>query len=300
MNMAGHSRIDRRFRIGVVSTCLQTALRRVLRDYTALYRAFECHTPDENEIHLAVTRLPFSLRHRPRYLVTVNQRLQFEPGRIAEVLPYVEWAANWEIPRVMPRFLQLHASALELDGQGVIFPGHSGSGKSTLTLGLLTRGWRYLCDEFALIDAQSHRVHPYPRAVCIKEAAFGLARTLGYEVDALRHHVKGFKGRVTFINPLKRFPSALGRACPIRHVIFPRYVPGALPTLIPMHRAEAALELHRVCFNLFGCQALGIDVLGGLIRGAGAHRLITGEIGATADLLTALVRQPARSAAQSA
>lgn len=280
----------RRFRIGVVHTALSSSLRSLNREYASLYGAFESGVEDKNEIRIEVTRQPLSLRHRRRYVVTINGRIQYEPGRRDEVLPYLEWATAWELAQVMPQFLQLHASSMELDGAGIILPGDSGNGKSTLTAGLLTRGWRYLCDEFALVHTDSLMLHPYPRAICIKKSSFPVIESLGLSFHGGRHYVKGFKGPVAFVNPIDVYPNAIGRVCPIRYVIFPKYVAGATPALTPISRGAAAFDLHRVCFNLFGCRALGLDVIASMIRGTTCYRLTSGEINATCDLLEDVVR----------
>ena len=277
------------FQIGVVPVSLRTSIGALHKQYTSLYRDFQVAECPGDPIRIAVQPSPFSLRHRRRYEISVNGRPRFAPARFDEVLPYVEWAINWELAEVMPQYLQLHASSMEVDGQGVIFPGISGSGKSTLTVALLTRGWRYLCDEFALIHTDTLDLHPYPRAICIKKAAFPVAESLGLIVKGGRHHHKGTKGEVVFLNPLVVHPHAIGRAVPIGFVVFPRYARGAEPTLIPISRAEAALDLHHVCFNLFGCRALGVDVLAAMVRGVSCYRLISGEIGKTCDLIEQLV-----------
>ncbi len=44
-----------------------------------------------------------------------------------------------------------------------------------------------------------------------------------------------------FVNPQSMGPRAIGRPCPVRYVIFPRYTEGAEPALLPVTRAEAAL-----------------------------------------------------------
>ena len=279
------------FSIGDINVSLATPIRTLRRQYTELYHEFQVGNAQDDAVRVTVVPSRFSLKHRRTYRIRVNGRDRFAPSRFDEVLPYVEWAVNWELADVQPRFLQLHASSLECDGRGIIFPGASGSGKSTLALALLQGGWRYLCDEFALIHADSLRLHPFPRAICIKKSGFGTAAAIGIQVANTRHYHKGTKGPVAFLNPQKIRPGCLGRACPIRFVVFPRYVPSASPTLTPMSRGEAALELHHVCFNLFGCRALGVDVLTGMIRNAACYRLVSGELRKTCHLLTRMVEE---------
>ncbi len=277
------------FRIGVVGASLTTSVGSVLDQYTELYRDSQVDEPTDRSIRVNVEPTPLSPWHRRRYVVSVNDRVQYEPARPEEVLPYVDWAVNWEVPRVMPEYLQLHASSMEVDGAGVIFPGESGSGKSTLTAGLLAAGWRYLCDEFALIHAESLRLDPYPRAICIKKPSYPVIESIGLRLYGSQYYLKGSKGYVGFIKPREVRGDAVGEACPIRYVIFPKYTPGAEPALVPISRAEAAFALHRVCFNLLACEAIGLDVLAAMVRGASCYRLIAGEIHRTCDAVRRLV-----------
>jgi HprK-related kinase A len=277
------------FEIGAVRVSLTTPIRRLRRQYEDLYRDCRRSSPHPDAVRIDVRSSPLSLRHRRRYEIRVNDRLRFEPIRFDEVLPYVEWSVNWELARVMPQFLQLHASSMEVAGDGVIFPGASGSGKSTLTTGLLTRGWHYLCDEFALLHTDTLELHPFPRAICIKKPSFPVVESLGIPLRGSRHYHKGTKGDVVFLNAAEVASTAAGGICPVRHVIFPRYVQGAEPKLIPISRAEAAFELHHVCFNLFACGTPGVNVLTRMIRHAECQRLVSGEINKTCNLLERFV-----------
>lgn len=286
----GDTRYTRCFRIGVVPVRIDSTDRGVIEQYTSLYRSRLVDDAGERAVRVSIRRPPRPLWHRRRYDVIVGERVQFEPARRAEVLPYVEWAINWEVPRALPEYLQLHASSMQVDGAGVIFPGESGSGKSTLTAGLLARGWKYLCDEFALIHAETLELHPFPRAICIKKPSLPIVARLGLSAHRNQHHIKGGKGLVGFIDPLALGPDGVGEACPIRFVIFPKYVAGAMPTLEAISRAEAAFDLHRVCFNLFSCRAVGLDVIAGMIRGAACYRLVAGALRATCDLVERVVR----------
>ena len=157
-----------------------------------------------------------------------------------------------------------------------------------------------MCDEFALIHADTLELHPFPRAICIKKAAFPVVESLDLTQRGSRHYHKGTKGDVAFLSPGDARPGSVGRACPIRYVIFPKYKPKAVPALVPIHRAEAAFVLHEVCFNLWNCERIGLDVLAGMIRGASCYRLISSEIGQTCDLVQDLVTDQSRVEARSA
>jgi len=276
---------------------LRTPIRPLMDEYASLYRAYATADSGPTAIRLEVSRSSLSLRRRRRYRVSANGQLQFEPSRLEEVLPYVEWTLNWHVPNLLPDCLQFHASAVEIDGQGVILPGESGVGKSTLTAGLLAGGARYLCDEFALVDTRTALLQPYPRALCIKKAAYPVIRDLGLRLHGGRRHVKSTKGTVGFLDPLSVRPDAIGRPAPVRFIIFPRYTPGADPALIPIRRAEAAFSLLPTCFNLLRCTRPGVDMVASLVRSAACYRLIVGDLPRTcAQVLALLHGQEARSA----
>lgn len=245
----------------------------------------------EHEICVDVRKSPPSLKRRRRYEISIGGYPYFSPQHEEEVVPYVEWAINWEIPRLLSEYVQLHSAAMEYKGRGVIFPGSSGSGKSTLTAGLLAGGWRYLCDEFALIHELTLHVHPFPRAICIKRPSFPVVNALGIKPSRDRPYTKGAKGKVRLLSPADVRPDAVGQACPVRYIIFPKYESGARPELVPMSRAQAAFALHRVCINLLRRPGSGLVSLTSLVRGARCFRLVAGDISSTCSMLTQLVEE---------
>lgn len=282
-------RRTRHFQIGVVSASVTSTVRSALNDFARLYAAFEVDAAADGAIEVNVAPRPRSGWHRRRCDVTAGGCTRFEPVQREHLLPYIEWAINWEVPRVLPAYLHIHAAAMEVDGQGVMLPGGSGSGKSTLAAGLLTRGWRYLCDEFALVTTDTLCLHPYPRAICIKRPAFPAIGSVDLHIHAGRTYLKGSKGPVGFIGPATFLRAGVGRPCPVRFVVFPKYTAGAAPTLIPMSRGEAAFALHHLCFNLLACDRLGIDVIANMVRQASCYRLIAGDMRETCSVMETLV-----------
>jgi len=281
------------FAIGAVNISLRSDCRTIVDEYVSLYAPYrrdrlEPAEGDAIEVEIMARRRrpwlrgPFTLRspHAPDFQVRSRH----------EVLPHLEWYINWQIISKRRDYLQLHASSLEIDGQAIILPGDSGSGKSTLTAGLLSIGWSYLCDEFALIDPGTRRVHPYPRALSIKEGSFPIADRLGLPLCRKTPYQAATKGRVAFLNPLDLRADVVGKPAPVRWVIFPKYVAGATPTLRPLTRSEAAHDLARQCFNIRVFEARSLRIFAEMIRGAECYRLRGGEITATCRLIEHLVR----------
>jgi DNA polymerase III delta prime subunit len=84
-------------------------------------------------------------------------------GTIKISLPEAEWKKTPDInrnllyPGLYPLlakhgYLPMHASAVELEGRGVIFAGPSGSGKTTAALRLVTRGAAFVADDIVLVS----------------------------------------------------------------------------------------------------------------------------------------------------
>ena len=66
----------------------------------------------------------------------------------------------------------LHASAVSIEDNSIVFLGESGSGKSTATALLTLNGFDLLADDFVPIDAVSQCLVSFPAAISIKESVF--------------------------------------------------------------------------------------------------------------------------------
>jgi len=71
--------------------------------------------------------------------------------------------------------LFVHAGVVSWRGQAIVMPGRSLTGKTTLLAALLEAGATYYSDEFAIFDRQGW-VWPYPRRLCVRDAAGQPAR----------------------------------------------------------------------------------------------------------------------------
>ena len=276
------------FQIGTVGVALRSECDRTLVEFDKLYAPYRVDGRPPQTVDVEVRRKRLAPCFRIHYVIDAAGRQRFQTRDPAAVLPYLEWAINWQIVKLRPEWLQVHASVMQFDGGGIIFPGTPGSGKSTLAAGLLVRGWRYLSDEFALIDPATRALQPYPKALCLKEGSFAVAQRLGLPIRRAAVYTKRLKGKVRFLSPWDLRRDAIGTPCPVRAIVFPKYAEGATPKLTPISRAEAAFELRQLTFNFldFGPGALGL--LTDVVRQAECYRMVSGEIHASCDLIDLL------------
>jgi len=219
------------------------------------------------DLHLTVAP-PRGLRSwvRRQAIFTLDGLRPFEPLPIAQAYPLFEWALNWCIASVANQYLILHAAVIERQGRAVILPGPPMSGKSTLCAGLISRGWRLLSDELALIGTEDRRIVPVPRPISLKNES----------LDVIRRFVPGAifnsvtrdttKGTVTHMKvPVEHIMRA-NETVPAGWVVFPKYIPGAAATLTPRKKADSMMQLGRNAFNYGLLGSLGFDRLGDVVE----------------------------------
>lgn len=182
------------------------------------------------------------------------------PMALRHGLLAAEMGMNLQMALGWRRHVLIHASSVEKNGRALVMTGESGSGKSTLAAMLGERGWRFMGDEFALLDLTSGAIFPFPRLVSLKNAA----------IDVMRD----------FVGDDARF-GPLMRATPkgdIRHLIPPADAiahmrEGALPALLlfprfghaqdmrPVEKAETFMRLTQASTNYVACGEAGFNAL---------------------------------------
>lgn len=278
------------YRIGDIAVSLQSELVEVLEDFTALYRGCPEGTADSDRTIRMEVRVGNNARlGRKRYLIFGDGKRLGSERRWHEILPSLEWGINSRVIATQSNFLQLHAATMVYRGKGVIFAGPSGCGKSTLAAALLSRGWRYLSDEFALINPNTLRLHPFPKALCIKRGAFKLIQRMSLRFAGRYHYVKRLKGRVGYINPFEGGRKVIGEPSPIRFVVFPKYTDGGEPHLYPVPRPRAVLALAGCALNRNDFDDGAVSILSRVARGAQCFSLESGPIDTTCSLIESVL-----------
>lgn len=188
------------------------------------------------------------------------------PMALRHGLLAAEMGMNLQMALGWRRHLLIHASSVEKGGRALVMTGESGSGKSTLAALLGERGWRFMGDEFALLDLADGRVHPFPRLVSLKNAAIGAMRAEVNDATRfgpmMRETPKG--DIVHLIPPLEAIARMREPARPAL-LLFPRY--GFARDVRPVGQGEAFMRLTQASTNYVALGEAGFDAL---------HRFVTG------------------------
>jgi HprK-related kinase A len=182
------------------------------------------------------------------------------PLPLAQGLLAAEMGMNLQMALGQKRFLLLHAASVERDGRALLLTGHSGAGKSTLGALLGERGWRFMGDEFALLDLDDGRLRPFPRAVSLKNESLGLFESV--DPGRLGPVLTGTpKGTIRHLRPN---PEAIGRmgepAEPVM-ILFPRFGRDLEPVVREVGAAEAFMRLTQASTNYVALGERGFDAL---------------------------------------
>lgn len=186
------------------------------------------------------------------------------PLPLAQGLLAAEMAMNLQMALGWRRHLIVHASAAERGGKALIMTGASGSGKSTLSAMLGFGGWRFMGDEFALIDPRTGDAVPYPRAISLKNtaiAAMQKAAPDGNFGPLMRGTPKGD------IRHLAPDAGAIGRMqepAKAALVIFPRF--GFEPAIRTVGAGELFMRLTQASTNYVALGEEGFTALTRFVR----------------------------------
>jgi HprK-related kinase A len=202
-----------------------------------------------------------------------------------------EMGMNLQMALGERRFLLLHASTVEREGRAILMTGESGAGKSTLAALLGERGWRLMGDEFALLQPDTGLLHPFPRAVSLKnesiaivEAFVGPERWGPVLADTPKGTIRHFRPNADAIARMME---------PARPslILFPRF--GAdLPSAIrEVGTAEAFVRLTQASTNYVNLGETGFRTLTDLVTHVPALAVDYASTEAAIELVTQLASE---------
>ena len=171
----------------------------------------------------------------------------------------LEMGMNLQMALGWRRQMILHASAVERDGKALIMTGESGSGKSTLSALLGINGWRFMGDEFALIDPASGEAVPYPRLISLKNEAIAAMQESAQEAK-FGPLMKGTpKGDIRhMVPPREAIAKMTERAKPVL-LLFPRF--GHEGAIRDMPPSETFMRLTQASTNYVALGEAGFEAM---------------------------------------
>lgn len=193
-----------RLRVGPVTSLIRSPLKGLPSDIAHVYGDYPV-VEDKSFVHQSVGLFYTSWFRRfirPKILISGEYPSPLIP--VPENIAFVamEMAVNWHMAMVRHRHLIFHASSVaDKQGRSVIMPGASGSGKSTLAAGLGYSGWRFMGDEFALVEMESGGHIPYTRPISLKNESITAMKSTLPEERFSRLFENTFKGDVTYLKP---------------------------------------------------------------------------------------------------
>ncbi len=246
------------FRIGSDWRAPIDQLRSLYRDYPAPQDGVADYT-----VRLFARR-PWRRWLRPSVEIGGDYMLpEAAPLPLRHGLLAAEMAMNLQMALGARRHLLLHASAVERDGRAVLMTGVSGAGKSTLATLLAARGWRFMGDEFALLDPATGLLHAFPRLISLKNAAIPAAEAAWPDARMGPLMAATPKGDIRHMVPDARAIAAMDRPATPALLLFPRY--GDAAAVRPVPPAEAFVRMTQASTNYVALGEPGFTAMTRLI-----------------------------------
>lgn len=249
-------------RVGPAAFRVGSAWAAPIAALTALYADYP--TPDGG-IPTLTARIdptrPWRRWIRPQVLIGGDLVLpDTVPMALRHGLLAAEMAMNLQMAMGERRYLLLHAAAVERDGKALILTGESGSGKSTLAALLGEHGWRLLADEFVLIDPETGLIHPFPRAISLKNSAIGAMQAVIGDEHRFGPLLRDTpKGDLRHLRPDAGAIARMDETAVPALILFPRF--GHDPDIAGIGKAELFMRLTQGSANYIALGERGYTAL---------------------------------------
>ncbi|PAX08566.1 HprK-related kinase A [Sphingomonas lenta] len=186
------------------------------------------------------------------------------PLPLAHGLLAAEMGMNLQLALGGRRHLLLHASSVERDGRALLMTGESGAGKSTLSVLLAAAGWRFMGDEFALIDLDTGEVRAFPRPVSLKNAGVAAAEQ-AWPTATFGPWLRGTpKGDIRHMVPPSDDLARMDEPARPALLLFPRF--GSPDEVRKVPRSEAFVRLTQASTNYTALGWRGFESLVRLVK----------------------------------
>jgi HprK-related kinase A len=275
-------------RIGPIGFRVGSDWREPIEQLRELYRFYPSPNLPDFTVRLEATR-PWRRWIRPSVRIAGDYALpEAAPLPLAQGLLAAEMGMNMQLALGGRRYLLLHASCVERDGRAVLMTGESGAGKSTLATLLAARGWRFMGDEFALVDPETGLVHAFPRLISLKNAA--IAAAVAARPDArLGPLLTGTpKGDIRHMVPDAIAVGAMDEPATPALLLFPRF--GFAADTRGVQPSEAFVRLTQASTNYVAMAEAGFGAMTGLVRATPTYAIDYPDGATAVDMVEAVWR----------
>jgi HprK-related kinase A len=251
---------------GPLAVRIRTPLRSV-QDYLAGHYA-DFPVADAGAAHFAVdVRASGRVRRfvRPQVTFAGDGVTPFHPLPAHMAAALFEWGFNWCVSRRVHHLLVVHAAVLSRNGHALLLPAPPGAGKSTLCAALVSAGWQFGSDEFALIEPETGLVHPLPRPISLKDQSVGIVSARWREAVFGPEVTEPTGARVRHLRPPGSGVAQAHVPLEARWVVLPAYRAGASTALASVPRARMLAHLADSSYNFTEFGARGFDCLRAII-----------------------------------
>jgi HprK-related kinase A len=279
-----------RLRTGPFVTEIRSRLTRVAEGITLHYSDYPVEaSKDFADFHVRLAP-PRSVRRwlRPQVTFQFDGAPPFLPLPADQAFPIMEWGLNWCVSSHCHQYLVIHAAVVERSGHALLLPAPPGSGKSTLCAGLVSRGWRLLSDELALIDPLTANIMPLPRPISLKNASIEVIRDFSPNAvlgPTVRDTLKGSVAHVKA--PADSVRRAAEPARP-RWIVLPRYQAGAPTRPERLRKGRAFMHVADSAFNYNLHGRKGFETLAQVIEASDCYEFAYGDLGEAVKLFDRL------------
>jgi hypothetical protein len=209
-------------------------------------------------------------RGRPSFTVTRDGALTGTAADAGDFLYLLDREILVQAQKLRPDLYFVHAAVVELGGKAFLLVAASGGGKSITTWALLHHGFRYLSDELAPFDLPQLSVHPYLRALCLKDEPPPPYRLPAATIYTSR----------TMHVPATELPLCHARRpVPVAALFFIHYEPERIvPLLERLSSATAATLLYANVLNALAHQTDGLDAALRIAAACPCFRVTAGDL----------------------
>ncbi len=253
-----------RVQVGPAAFRIGSVWKKPLNQLADLYRDYP--TPDIADYAVRLEAVSAVRRFiRPSVAINGDYMLpDAAPLPLIQALLAAEMAMNLQMALGWRRHLLLHASAVEKDGKALIMTGASGSGKSTLSAMLGCKGWRFMGDEFVLLDLVTGDAVPFPRLISLKNEAIGAmqATALDGRFGPLMRDTP--KGDIRHLVPARDAIRAMAQPAKPALLLFPSF--GFDPVVRDISPSEIFIRLTQASTNYVALGEAGFSTLARFIK----------------------------------